>query len=101
MACALSLSVPLPLFFSETHWMQISTLTQKTKECISTCLHITFLSYWIVCKSLTHFQRPLIQTMSSELCYGEQVRLLFDKNAELHFQLFKSHHTTACYCNHL
>lgn len=62
--------------------MQISTLTQKTKECINICLHITSLSYWIVCKSLIHFQKPLIQIMSSELCYGEQVRLLFlfDKN---------------------
>lgn len=87
MAC--SLSVPLPLFFRETHWMQISTLTQKTKECINICLHITFLNYWIVCKSLTHFQKPLIQIMSSELCCGEQVRLSFlsDKNAEFHFWL--------------
>lgn len=87
-ACAPSVPLcPSPLLFSETHWMQLSTLTQKTKECINICLHITFLSYWIVCKSLTHFQKPLIQIMSNELCYGEQVRFLFlfDKSAELHF----------------
>lgn len=35
----------LSLSFSEILWMQTSTLTQKIKECISTCLHITSLSY--------------------------------------------------------